>query len=332
MRLIGLAVVPALAVSLLLAPILAEAQEARRVRVGWLAPEPKSFALDPFLHAMKELGWTEGDNLVIERRYARGVAETYRQLVADLIQLRVDAIVADGSPATRAAQQATAAIPIVFLSASVIQQGFAVTLSRPGKNLTGVEIIAGDLNPKRIQFLKEAVPGMARLAVLQDESSLAVAPTSIRLPGNLEAVEAAARQMGVQLRPMLGVRKLDDLKGAFASAVKDRAEGILVLPSSFFTTRIQRIVTLAESSRLPAMYEHREFVEMGGLMSYGPNHGDMFRRLAMYVDRILKGARPADLPVEQPTKFELVINLKTAKSLGLTIPQTLLLPADQVIQ
>jgi putative tryptophan/tyrosine transport system substrate-binding protein len=331
MRLIGLAVVLALAVSLLLAPILAEAQEARRVRVGWLAPEPKSFALDPFLHAMKELGWTEGGNLVIERRYARDAAETYRQLVADLIQLRVDAIVADGSPATRAAQQATAAIPIVFLASSVIQRGFADTLSRPGKNLTGLEIIAADLNPKRIQFLKEAVPGMARLAVLQDESSLAVVPTSISLPGNREALEAAARQTGVQLRP-LRVRKLDDLNGAFASAVKDRAEGILVLPSPSFTTRIQRIVTLAESSRLPAMYEHREFVEMGGLMSYGPNHGDMFRRLAMYVDRILKGARPADLPVEQPTKFELVINLKTAKSLGLTIPQTLQLRADQVIQ
>jgi putative tryptophan/tyrosine transport system substrate-binding protein len=240
--------------------------------------------------------------------------------------------VADGSPATRAAQQATAAIPIVFLASSVIQRGFADTLSRPGKNLTGLEIIAADLNPKRIQFLKEAVPGMARLAVLQDESSLAVVPTSISLPGNREALEAAARQTGVQLTPMLRVRKLDDLNGAFASAVKDRAEGILVLPSPSFTTRIQRIVTLAESSRLPAMYEHREFVEMGGLMSYGPNHGDMFRRMAMYVDRILKGARPADLPIEQPTKFELVINLKTAKALRLTIPPSVLGRADQVIE
>ncbi len=192
--------------------------------------------------------------------------------------------------------------------------------------------MAGDLNPKRIQLLKEAVPVMARLAILEDQSALSFAPTGIRVGGNWQAIEVACRQLGIQLIPVSGVRKPDDLDGVFARAVRERAGGVLVLPSAFFASQTQRIVGLAARSGLPAIYEHREFVEPGGLMSYGPSHRDIFRRIAAYVDKILRGRKPADLPVEQPTKVELALNLKTAKTLGLTIPQSVLIRADEVIQ
>jgi putative ABC transport system substrate-binding protein len=240
-------------------------------------------------------------------------------------------MVTDGTPATRAAQQATATIPIVFVSSNPVEQGFAESLSRPGKNLTGVAIIAGELNPKRIEFLKKAAPGMARLAILEDQSGVGLAPTSIRVAGNWPAIEAASRQLGIALMLVI-VQKTDGLDRAFALAVKERVGGILVLPSAFFASEIPQIVALAARYRLPAMYEHRAFIEAGGLMSYGPDHGDMSRRLAVYVDKILKGTKPADLPIEQPTQIELVINLKTAKALGLTIPPSLLQRADQVIE
>jgi putative ABC transport system substrate-binding protein len=326
------AFIGALAGGLLAAPHAAPAQPARTVKIGWLAAEPKPFALDPFRQVLKEVGWVEGSNLAIEQRYSSGAADRYPQMAAEMVRLRVDVIVADGSPATRATQQATSTIPIVFVSSNAIQQGFAASLSHPGKNLTGVEIIGAGLNPKRLQFLKEAVPGMARLGVLEDRSGTGLAPSGLRLAGNREAIEVAARQLGMQLKPMLEVRTTEGLTGAFAQAVKEGAGGILVLPSSFFTTRIQRIVTLAARHRLPALYEHRAFVEAGGLMSYGPNRGDMFRRLAVYVDKILRGAKPADLPIEQPTKVELVINLKAAKALGLSLPPSVLARADEVIE
>ena len=317
----------------LLAPVRpGGAQPARPVRIGWLAPDAKSFALDAFRQALAELGWIEHGNLAIELRYAQGDSERYSQLVADLVQLKADVLVTDGTPATKAAQRATTTIPIVFVSSNVVEQGLVESLSHPGRNLTGVAILAGDLNPKRIELLKEAVPGLARLAVLEDRSGARLASTSIRVGGNWQAVEAAARQLGVQLLPPLEVRKADELDGAFARAVRGRAGGILVLPSAFFAARITRIVGLAASSRLPAIYEHRDFIASGGLMSYGPSHRDMFRRVAAYVDRLLKGAKAADLPVEQPTKLELVINLKTAKALGLSIPPSVLARADEVIE
>lgn len=325
-------VVGALAIASFAAPFVTEAQQAPAVRVGWLAPEAKPFALDPFRQTLKELGWIEGNNLVIEQRYAHGVAERYLGLAADLVRLKVDIFVTDGTPATRAAQQATATTPIVFVASDVIEQGFAASLAHPGRNLTGLAIMAGGLNPKRIQLLKEAFPDMARLAILEDQTALGVAPTSARVGGNWQAIEAACRQLSIQLMPVLEVLKPDDLDGAFARAVRDRASGVLVLPSAFFASQIQHLVNLAARSGVPAIYEHRDFVEPGGLMSYGPSHRDIFRRVAAYVDKVLRGGRAADLPIEQPTRLELAINLKTAKALGLKVPQSLLLRADEVIR
>ncbi len=322
----------ALALGLWAAPLATTAERAPTVRIGWLAPEPKPFALGPFREALKEFGWVEGGDLTIEERYTHGLVEQYRELAADLVRLKVDILVTDGTPATRAAQQATAKIPIVFVASNAVEQGFVASLSHPGRNLTGLAILAGDLNPKRIQLLKETVPGLVRLAILEDQSALPFAPTSIRVGGNWQSIEAACRQLGIQLTHPPEVRQTNDLDRAFARAVKNRAGGVLVLPSASFASQIQHIVGLAAMSGLPAIYEHRDFVEPGGLMSYGPSHRDLFRRIAGYVDKVLRGAKPADLPVEQPTKLELAVNLKTAKALGLTIPQSILLRADEVIQ
>lgn len=310
----------------------AVAQQTTAARIGWLAPEARPYALNPFRQALKEFGWVEGANLAIEQRYAHGDAERYAELAAELAQLKVDVLVTDGSPATKGAQQATTTTPIVFVSGDPIARGFVASLSRPGGNLTGVSIITGDLNMKRIELLKQTVPALARLAILEDQSARTVVPGETRLRGNWQAIEAAARQLGIQLTVLQGVRKPDDLDGAFAVAAKERASGMLVVGSAFFSSHAQRIVTLAAKTRLPTIYEHQGFVEAGGLMSYGAGHRDVFRRVAAYADRILKGAKPADLPVEQPTKLDLAVNLKTAKTLGLTIPQALLLRVDQVIQ
>ena len=315
---------------ILAAPLAAQVQQARMVRVGWLLPDPKPFALGPFQQKLKELGWIEGDNLVIEQRYSHGTAERYPQLATELVRLKVDALVTDGVAATRAAQRTTPTIPIVFVSGNPVAQGFVASLSHPGRNLTGVAILTGDLTPKRIQLLKEAVTVMARLAILEDLTAGPVGDA--RLGGNWQAIEAASRQVGLQLAPPLEIRKPEDLDGAFALAVRKGAGGVLVLASPFFSSQSQRIVSLAAKTRLPAIYEHRGFVEAGGLMAYGPNHSDMFRLMALYVDKILRGAKPGDLPVEQPTKFELVVNLKTAKAIGIEIPTSILLRADEVIE
>ena len=250
----------------------------------------------------------------------------------------------DGSPATKAAQKATTTVPIVFVSGNPVGQGFVASLSRPRGNLTGVAIIAGDLNPKRIRLLKEAIPAMIRLAILEDQSAVGLAPNDARLAGNWQAIETASRQLGIQLTLARGARTSEDLEGAFALAARDRAGGVLVLPSAFFAAHITHIVgfidhhksglvELAAKHRIPTIYAQREFVVgSGGLMSYGADYHHLFRRAATYVDKILKGAKPTDLPIEQPTKFELVINLKTAKALGLTIPPSMLARADEVIQ
>jgi putative ABC transport system substrate-binding protein len=316
----------------LAAPRMAGAQQASPVRVGWLTFESRPEALNPFLQALKELGWTEGGNLTIEQRYSHGDADRYPGLAAELVRLKVDVLVTDGSPATKAAQQVTTTIPIVFVSGDPIARGFVASLARPGGNLTGVALISGELTFKRIELLRQAVPGLARLAILEDHSSLRLLPQEIRLGENWQAIEAAARQLGIQLTPARGVRKPDDLDGVFALAVKERAGGVLVLASPHFASQAPRIVSLAAKTRFPAIYDHQGFVDAGGLMSYGPSHRDTFRRIAGYVDRILKGAKPADLPVEQPTKLELAVNLRTAKVLGLTIPQSLLGRADRVIE
>jgi putative ABC transport system substrate-binding protein len=245
----------------------------------------------------------------------------------------VDVLVTDGSPATKAAQKATTTIPIVFVSGNPIAQGFVESLSRPGGNLTGVAITTGDHNPKRIELLKQAVPGLARLATLEDQSGLRLAPSDAHLPGNWQALEAAARQPGIHLTPARGVRKPDDLEeSAFTLLVKERAGGVHELASAFFSSQARRLASLAARNRLPAICEHLGFLEVGGLMSHGPSHRDTCRRPAVYVGKTFKGAKPADLPAEQPTKLEPGVNLKTAKALGLTIPQSVLGRADEVIQ
>jgi len=221
---------------------------------------------------------------------------------------------------------------IPFVAGNPVAQGFVASLSHPGKNLTGVAIQTGDVSPKRIELLKEAVPSMNRLAILEDVTGASLAIPDVRLGGSWQAMEAASRQLGIQALPPLKIRKPEDLDGTFALAVKERASGVLVLASPFLSSQNQRIVSLAAKSQLPAIYEHRGFVEAGGFISYGPNHSDIFRLVAVYVDKILRGVKPGDLPVEQPTTFELVINLKTAKALGLTIPPSLLQRADQVIE
>lgn len=320
---------------LVAAPLAAGAQpETRNARVGWLLPDPKSFAFEPFRDRLRELGWVEGSNLVIEQRYVHGLSKRYLPAAAELVRLKVDVFVTDGAAATTAAQRTTTTIPIVFVSGNPVGQHFATSLAHPGKNLTGVAILTGDLSAKRVQLLKEAAAGMVRLAIIEDltAAGIAVVPNDARFSGNWRAIEAAARAGSVQLTPTIEIRQPDELDTAFTLAVKERAGGVLVLASPFLSSHAQRIAALALNARLPAIYEHRGFVEAGGLMSYGPDHRAIFRLVANYVDKILRGANPGNLPIEQPTGLELVINLKTASALGLTIPQSLLQRADQVIE
>ncbi len=315
------------AIGLLAAPLTAKAQQARTARIGWLAIEPLSELLGAFRQGLRDRGYVEPRNLVIEERYAHGRVERFSDLAAELVQLKLDALMTIGTTATVAAQHATTTLPIVFVVGDPVAAGFVASLSHPGGNLTGLAIIAGELNGKRVELLKEAVPGMARLAVLRDVTG----PAS-STPSAWAAIEAAASKAAIKLMPALDLRNAGDLDAAFAAAVKERVDGILIASSPLFGASRQHIVALASTTRLPVIYEGRRFVEVGGLMSYGPAIVDMYRRAAIYVDRILKGAKPADLPVEQPTRIELVINVKTAKALGITIPQSLMVRADEIIQ
>jgi putative ABC transport system substrate-binding protein len=309
------------------APLTVSAQQARTARIGWLTIEPVPERLDAFRQGLRVFGYVEGQNLVIEERYAHGRAERFANLAAELMQLKLDALVSIGSAATLAAQHATATLPIVFVVGDPVATGIVASLAHPGGNLTGLAIIASELNGKRVELLKEAVPRMVRLATLRD-----VAAAASSSPTAWQAIEAAARKRAIRLMPALDVQGPDELDAAFAAAVKEHVDGILAGSTPLFGAWRQQIVALAAKYRLPVIYEARGFVEGGGLMSYGPNIFDIFHRAAIYIDKILKGAKPADLPVERPTKIELVINLKTAKALGLTIPQSLLLRADEVIQ
>lgn len=320
-----------LGLAALVVPRLVQAQGGRPVRIGWLAPEPRPIALATFRQELAERGWTEGSNLAIEQRYSRGPAERFPALVAELLRLGSHVLVADGSPATKAAQLATASTPIVFVSGNPVAQGFTVTLARPSANLTGVAIITGDLNPKRVQLLKEAIPTLARLAVLEDSSAVASTVPDVRLR-DWEAIESAARQLGIQIAPKQEARRPEDLEGCFARIHREKAGAVLVLPSAFFSAHASQIAALAAKSRVPAVYEHEDFVNSGGLISYGPSPRDIFRRVAGYTDRILRGRTPAELPVEQVDILELVINLKAARALGLSFPQPLLGRAHRVIE
>jgi putative ABC transport system substrate-binding protein len=330
MRLSVIGLILTLALGFLVAPLCSHAQQPRMVyRIGLLvlgfSPSEAEPQQSPLLQALRELGWVEGQNITVERRYAEGEFDRLPVLAAELVGLKVDLIVAQGAIAIRAAQHATSTIPIVMLATSdAVRAGFVASLARPGGNITGVSDIGGVLTAKRLELLKEAVPEVSRVAVLTD-------PANPYTPTMVSEVELAARALGVQVH-ILEVTDPSTLEQALAALTTERADVVMVLPSTRFNAHHRRLVDLVAHHQLPAIYGWRRFVEDGGLMSYAANETERLQRVATYVDKILKGAKPADLPVEQPTKFELVINLKTAQALGLTIPPMLLFQADEVIR
>jgi putative ABC transport system substrate-binding protein len=317
---------------LLATPIAVVAQQAAKVpRIGMLlsgsAPSPgqPSPFLDAFRAGLRELSYVEGQNIVIEYRWSEGRDERFSELAADLVRLNVAVIVTQGSPAVRAAKAATSTIPIVMaFVGDPVGLGVAASLARPGANVTGLSLLDEDLDGKRIELLKAVVPGLTRLAMLWSANDLGMTLAYSR-------VEVAARALGLSVQS-LELRGADDLPGAFDAARRGRAEALIVTAQPFTQRLRAQILDLVAQHRLPAMYTLRAFADAGGLMAYGTSLSDLFRRSASYVDKILRGAKPADLPIEQPTKFELVINLKTAKALGVAIPQSVLLRADEVIQ
>jgi putative ABC transport system substrate-binding protein len=307
----------------------AEAQQPVRLpTIGWLdhsSPNPEVLRLvELFRKGLRDLGYIEGKSIAIEYRYAEGKTERLSELAAELVRLKVDCIITAGGQPTEAAQQATKTIPIVMaVSGDSVASGFVASLARPGGNITGLSIISPELSGKRLELLKEVVPGLSRVGVLRAPKSHGPA---------WKEVEPAARSLGLKLQP-LDVGSSDDLQRAFEVARKGRAEALLTLPYALFNRDYRTmIVELAAKNRLPAMYGGTEFHEIGGLMGYGPDISDNFRRAAVFVDKILKGTKPGDIPVEQPTKFEFVINLKSAKQIGLTIPPNVLVRADKVIR
>ena len=307
-----------------------EAQEAAKVaRIGYLVASHDAPRLrEAFRQGLRDLGYVEGRNLVIEIRSAEGKHERYPALAAELVALKVDVIVASGgTPSALAAKQATGTLPIVFINVGdPVTSGLVTSLARPGGNVTGLSVVAPELISKRLELLTQAVPGVSRIAVLWQPGALEERTEKDRL----QRAEVAGRTLGIRLQ-FVEARGPKDLDRAFSDMTRARAGALTDLEGSVFWSERKRIVDLAAKNRLPAVYALREFVDVGGLMSYGPDFADLFRRAATYVDKILKGAKPADLPVEQPTKFELVINLKAAKALGLTIPQSVLARADQVV-
>lgn len=326
------ALLATLALGPFMAPLPADAQPPVKVyRIGVLAnalpTAPQAVRLwEAFAEAMRERGYIEGQNFVIERRSTEGRLEQSPALAAELVGLKVDLLVAVGTAGARAAQQATSAIPIVVVYVlDPVEGGLVASLARPGGNVTGVAFGAGlAILGKHLELLKEAIPKVSRVAVLSD-------PAHPLDAGYRREAQAAARGLGLSLQ-FYEVREPKELESAFTAMTKARAGGLLVLTQPFAFVQARRIAELAATSRLPAVYPFRESVDAGGLMAFAANAPDMFRRAATYVDKILKGAKPGDLPIEQPTRFELVINLKTVKALGLTIPQSVLLRADEVIQ
>ncbi len=320
-----------LAAGLLAAPLAAWGQQAPKVwRIGFLYFASRQSALETgrynaFLGGMRELGYVEGKNFLVEARFADGDTERLPSLAAELVRLNVDVIAATGTAAIRAAQQATTAIPIVMaVSADPVADGFAASLARPGRNITGLSNSYTDLSQKYLELLSTAVPRLSRVAVLMN-------PGNPSHPGQLKLIQAAATKARLRVLTVDG-RTAEAIERAFDAMTRERVEAVIVSGDTFFTQQARQIADLALKYRLPSMYVGRDYPETGGLMSYGPNVRDNFRHAASFVDKILKGAKPGDLPIEQPTTFELVINLKTAKALGLTIPQSLVLRADELIQ
>jgi putative ABC transport system substrate-binding protein len=321
----------ALGLSALAAPLASLAQPQNKVwRVGFLALRHVNFVdtdyyYGPFREGMRELGYIEGRNLAIEWRSAEGRAERLPALVADLVQLKVDVIVTAGSAATSAAQKATSALPIVMATTpDPVGSGFVKSLLRPGANITGLSNLSVDINRKHLEIMLSIIPRLSRVAVL-------VNPTNSSHAAILKSTQDAARKLDIKVLPA-EARTPQEIERAFSAMAREHAGAVIIAIDAFFIQQGRQIAQLAAKQRLPSMAGSREYVEAGGLMSYGQNLADNYRRAATYVDKILKGARPGDLPVEQPTTFELFINRKTAKAIGLAIPQELLLRADRVIE
>ena len=308
-------------------PLAAHAQTSRRLGILALAGARTARAnglFEAFNQGLKELGWIEGQNVSFEYRFAEGKGDALPKLAAELVQLRVDAILTDSTPPTYAAKNATQTIPIIMAATlDPVASGFVASLSRPGGNITGLSLLAPDLAGKRLQILTETVRGLAHVAVLANPSN----PSSALL---LKPMQTPAQMLGVELH-VVEASTPDSLESAFAAITPTRAAALLVLQDVLFFNQHLRIVAFTTTSRLPALFAEKQVVESGGLMAYGPSIPASFRRAAAYVDKIFRGANPADLPVEAPTTFELAINLKTAKAFGLTIPPALIAIADEVI-
>jgi len=317
-----------MALAVLFAPLAATAQEAGKMyRVGYMSPRPSVEIHDEaFRQRLRELGYAEGQNLVIDWRFVKGETAMFPSVAAELVRLKVDCIVTLGVTATAAAKRATATIPIVMAAADddPVQLGLIASLARPGGNVTGFVNVGHELAGKRLHLLKEVVPRASRVAILFPKTPMG-GPG-----GHLRETEVAAPALGIQLQS-LEVGAPDGLERAFGSAVKGRADGLIVVGTDFINSHRARIVNLAAKTRLPAVYTSSTWPYEGGLMSYATHRVTQFHRAASYVDRILKGTKPADLPVEQPTKYELIVNLKVARALGLTLPPSLLAQADHVI-
>ena len=307
----------------------AGAQQSNKIpRIGFLSalfPTTNPARIEAFRQGLRDVGYVEGKNIIIEYRYAERKFDRLPALATELVRLKVDVIVTSASQETRAAKEATNTIPIVMTNVGdPVETGFVASLARPGDNITGLSTLSRELSGKRLELLKEIIPKLTRVAVIGNSTS----------PGNadtLKELEVAAQALKLELQ-YLDVLSVNDIETAFRAAGKERADAVIVLSGSILTSQRRHIIDLAVKSRLPASYARPEFVESGGLMTYGVSLIDNFRRAASYVDKILKGAKPADLPVEQPTKFELVINLKAAKQIGLTIPPNVLARADRVIR
>ncbi|HEU4340592.1 MAG TPA: ABC transporter substrate-binding protein, partial [Candidatus Binatia bacterium] len=307
----------------------AQAQQTEKIpRIGYLnasSPPAVAHRREAFLQGLRELGYVEGKNIVIEWRYAEGKLDRLPELVTELVRLKVDVIVSAGPPPTRSAKRATSTIPIVMgFDDDPVGSGFAASLARPGGNITGLSTLSPEISGKQLELLREIVPKLSRVAVFGN----ATQPGS---PQALREINLAADGFTVQLQ-YLEVQGPKDIETAFRAANKERADAVLVLAGPVLASQRKQVAELAAKSQLPTIYNRPEFVEEGGLVFYGVSYTDLFRRAATYVDKILKGAKPADLPVEQPTKFEFIVNLKAAKQIGLTIPPNVLARADRVIR
>jgi len=310
-------------------PLAAAQQTKSMPRIGFLTGgslASDAAWIEAFRQGLRELGYVEGHSIGIEYRYGEGKTERYPALVTELVQRPVAVLVVGGATATRAAQQVTTQIPVVMVNVTdPVAVGLVASLAQPGGNLTGVSNLSPELGVKRLELLKELVPQLARVAVLGDPSSPSHAP-------QWREMESAARSFGVQVHSLEVREPNPDFAGAFAALTRDRADALITLSQPLMDVYWEQIVSFTATQRLPAIFNRRKFVDEGGLMSYGANTADLYRRAAAFVDKILKGAKPAELPVEQPVKFDLVINLKTAKALGLTISPTLLFQATEVIR